>query len=116
MTAEGAGHVSPLLLSVGQVLRSLFGARLSSAILDPPSADDMTEALARRPLPPRRFGVSRGALRGSAGRSEGVPQFFLDFLQQQSKMSRRGRSSVVGGRGCFGMKIDRIGSISGLGC
>lgn len=56
-----------------------------------------------------------GALRGSARRSE-VPQYFLDFLQQQPRMTRRGRSSVAGGRGCFGMKIDRIGSLSGLGC
>ncbi|KAI3376185.1 hypothetical protein L3Q82_016392 [Scortum barcoo] len=104
-----------------QVLHSLFGSRLSSLILAPPTSDDITEGSAGRPIPSssspsRGLVVSRGAVRGLAGRQEAVPRFFLDFLQRQSKMRRRSRKSMVGGRGCFGMKMDRIGSISGLGC
>ncbi|XP_070711196.1 C-type natriuretic peptide 2 [Pempheris klunzingeri] len=104
-----------------QVLRSLFGSRLSSLILAPPTSDDITEGSAGRPTPSSLspstgLAASRGAVRGLASRREAVPLFFLDFLQRQSKMRRRSRKSMVGGRGCFGMKMDRIGSISGLGC
>uniref|UniRef100_A0A8C2WVI8 Uncharacterized protein n=1 Tax=Cyclopterus lumpus TaxID=8103 RepID=A0A8C2WVI8_CYCLU len=54
---------------------------------------------------------------GLASGREVAPRFLLDLLRQQSKTRRRSRKSMVGGgRGCFGMKMDRIGSISGLGC
>ncbi|KAG8005886.1 C-type natriuretic peptide 2 [Nibea albiflora] len=99
-----------------QVLHSLFGSRLSSLILAPPTSDDITEGSAGRP---HSSSSSSSPSRGLAGRRRqevAVPQFFLDFLQRQSKMRRRSRKSMVGGRGCFGMKMDRIGSISGLGC
>ncbi|XP_054457763.1 C-type natriuretic peptide 2 [Anoplopoma fimbria] len=108
-----------------QVLHSLFGSRLSSLILAPPTSDDITEGSAGRPAPSSSssspswaLAASRGAARGLAGRhQEAVPRFFLDFLRKQSKVRRRSRKSMVGGgRGCFGMKMDRIGSISGLGC
>lgn len=96
-----------------QVLHSLFGSRLASLILAPPPSDDITEGSSGHP---HRSSSSSSPSRGLAGRQEAVPRFFLDFLQQQSKMRRRGRTSMVGGRGCFGMKMDRIGSISRLGC
>ncbi|XP_041635022.1 C-type natriuretic peptide 2 [Cheilinus undulatus] len=104
-----------------QVLHSLFGSHLSSLIMATPTSDDITEGSAGPPAPSvsspfRGLAVSRDAVRGLAGRQEAVPQFFLDFLQRQSKMRRRSRKSMMGGRGCFGMKMDRIGSISGLGC
>uniref|UniRef100_A0A3Q3FEP4 C-type natriuretic peptide 2-like n=1 Tax=Labrus bergylta TaxID=56723 RepID=A0A3Q3FEP4_9LABR len=104
-----------------KVLHSLFGSHLSSLILAPPTSDDITEGSAGRPAPStsspfKGVAVSRGAARGLAGRQEAVPRFFMDFLQRQSKMRKRSRKSMVGGRGCFGMKMDRIGSISGLGC
>ncbi|XP_071315462.1 C-type natriuretic peptide 2 [Trachinotus anak] len=83
-----------------QVSRSLFGPRLASLMLAPPTSDDVTEGSAGRPAP----------------KQNAVPRFFLDFLQRRAKMRRRSRKSMVGGRGCFGMKMDRIGSISGLGC
>ncbi|XP_068569923.1 C-type natriuretic peptide 2 [Cebidichthys violaceus] len=105
-----------------QVLHSLFGSHLSSLILAPPTSDDITEGSAGRPAPSSSpsagLAVSGGAARGLAddGQEE-VPRFFLDLLQRQSKMRRRSRKSMIGGgRGCFGMKMDRIGSISGLGC
>uniref|UniRef100_A0A3B4X199 C-type natriuretic peptide 2 n=1 Tax=Seriola lalandi dorsalis TaxID=1841481 RepID=A0A3B4X199_SERLL len=105
----------------GGVLHSLFGSRLSSLILDPPTADDVTEGSAGRPAPSalspsRGLALSHGAAGGLVGKQEAVPRFFLDFLRRQAKMRRRSRKSMVGGRGCFGMKMDRIGSISGLGC
>ncbi|XP_056225034.1 C-type natriuretic peptide 2 [Seriola aureovittata] len=104
-----------------QVLHSLFGSRLSSLILAPPTADDVTEGSAGRPAPSalspsRGLALSHGAAGGLVGKQEAVPRFFLDFLRRQAKMRRRSRKSMVGGRGCFGMKMDRIGSISGLGC
>ncbi|KAM9836624.1 C-type natriuretic peptide 2-like [Aulostomus maculatus] len=116
-----------------QVLNSLFGAELSSLIMAPPPSDDITEGSSGRlassasspspspssPSPSSLAGLtlSRGAVRGLASRREAVPQFFLDFLRQRSKMRRRSRKSMVGGgRGCFGMRMDRIGSLSGLGC
>ncbi|CAM9099072.1 unnamed protein product [Lampetra planeri] len=102
-----------------QVLTSLFGAQLSSLIVAPPPSDDITEGSAGRPAPSTSGGTaaSRGAAWRLAGGREATPRFFLDFLRQHSKMRRRNRKSMVGGgRGCFGMKMDRIGSVSGLGC
>ncbi|KAK9525193.1 hypothetical protein VZT92_017515 [Zoarces viviparus] len=106
-----------------QVLHTLFGSRLSSFILAPPTSDDITEGSAGHPAPSSSspstgLAVSGGAARGLAGGGqEAVPRFFLDLLQRQSKMRRQSRKSMIGGgRGCFGMKMDRIGSISGLGC
>lgn len=99
------------ILSV-QVFQSLFGSRLSSLILAPPSSDDITEGSAGSPAP--SVGL---AARGLAGGQQGAgTQFLLDFLRRQRRMRRRSRKPMVGGRGCFGMKMDRIGSISGLGC
>ncbi|XP_022077977.1 C-type natriuretic peptide 2-like [Acanthochromis polyacanthus] len=95
-------------------LHSLFGSHLSSLILAPPTSDDIREGSGGHPA---SLSPSHGAARVLADRSrEAVPRFLLDFLQRQSKMRRRSRKSIVGGRGCFGMKMDRIGSISGLGC
>uniref|UniRef100_A0A3Q4B8X6 C-type natriuretic peptide 2 n=1 Tax=Mola mola TaxID=94237 RepID=A0A3Q4B8X6_MOLML len=120
------GHdaqVSSVSLLSLQVLHSLFGSRLSSLILASPTSDDIREGSVARPdnsssssFPRKGLAASHGAARGLAERQGVVPPFFLDFLQGQSKMRRRGRTSVVGGRGCFGMKMDRIGAISGLGC
>ncbi|XP_035005104.1 C-type natriuretic peptide 2 [Hippoglossus stenolepis] len=108
-----------------QVLHSLFGSHLSSVILAPPTSD-VAEGSAGHPAasssssssssPPSGLVLGRGAVRGLVGKREAVPRFFLDFLQRQAKMRRRSRKSMVGGRGCFGMKMDRIGSVSGLGC
>jgi hypothetical protein len=36
--------------------------------------------------------------------------------ESNRKLRGRNRKRMAGGRGCFGMKMDRIGSISGLGC
>nr|XP_040035613.1 C-type natriuretic peptide 2 [Gasterosteus aculeatus aculeatus]XP_040035614.1 C-type natriuretic peptide 2 [Gasterosteus aculeatus aculeatus] len=107
-----------------QNLQSLFGSRLASLILASPTSDDITEGSAGRPaLSPSSAStglvVSRGATSGLAGGvQEAVPRLMLDLLRHQSKMTRRRsrKSMVGGGRGCFGMKMDRIGSISGLGC
>ncbi|KAL3050810.1 hypothetical protein OYC64_001138 [Pagothenia borchgrevinki] len=101
-----------------KVLDSLFGSRLSALILapptsdlSPPTSDDITEGSSQGPAP---------SSLGLAERRQEVPRFFLDFLR--SKMRHGGRGRARGGRGggrgrgCFGMKMDRIGSISGLGC
>ncbi|XP_029943725.1 C-type natriuretic peptide 2-like [Salarias fasciatus] len=91
-----------------QVLRSLFGSHLSALIVATPLSDDIREGSGVAPAPLGSGGQRRGA----------VPDFFLDVLRRQTRMQRRGRKSTVGGggRGCFGMKMDRIGSVSGLGC
>uniref|UniRef100_A0A8D0CKY8 C-type natriuretic peptide 2-like n=1 Tax=Scleropages formosus TaxID=113540 RepID=A0A8D0CKY8_SCLFO len=49
----------------------------------------------------------------SRGRLQHRPRLFLDFLGPQRKFGSRTRSSR---RGCFGLKMDRIGAVSGLGC
>ncbi|XP_075891320.1 C-type natriuretic peptide 2-like [Nelusetta ayraudi] len=104
-----------------KVLDSLFGSHLSSLILAPATTDEAAEGSARPHHSSsssliRGPAAGRSATRELPGKKGAVPQFFLDFLKRQSKIRRRGRTSMVGGRGCFGMKMDRIGSISGLGC
>ncbi|XP_041444941.1 C-type natriuretic peptide-like [Xenopus laevis] len=42
-------------------------------------------------------------------------RLFGDFMSNQKKF--RGRTKKTGvSRGCFGMKLERIGAVSGLGC
>lgn len=43
-----------------------------------------------------------------------VQRFFSDLLRLPHRY--RGRSKKGLSRGCFGVKLDRIGSLSGLGC
>lgn len=40
--------------------------------------------------------------------------FFNDFVTTHKKF--RGRTKKMAQQGCFGMKLDRIGTLSGLGC
>ncbi|XP_053574359.1 C-type natriuretic peptide 3-like [Bombina bombina] len=42
-------------------------------------------------------------------------RLFSDFMNNQKKFRGRTKKSGVT-RGCFGMKLERIGSFSGLGC
>lgn len=109
------------LLTVFQVLHSLFGSRLSTLILATPTFDDITEGSAGQltkasTTPSAVLPVSHALAKRVDSRTEAVPQFFLNFLRRQTKMRRWSRKSMMGGRGCFGMKMDRIGSMSGLGC
>ncbi|NXT08206.1 ANFC protein, partial [Prunella fulvescens] len=49
------------------------------------------------------------------GFSDGsIPRFLSDLLS--SPRRSRGRSKKGLSRGCFGVRLDRIGSLSGLGC
>ncbi|XP_038133426.1 C-type natriuretic peptide 2 [Cyprinodon tularosa] len=132
MAASSVPIILLLLLSVSvetrpspykddrQVLQSLFGSRLTSLMEVTPTPDDITEGSASPPTfrsDSKGLSLShQGNGSGLARRQEVVHQFFLDFLRQQVKTRRWSRKSMVGGRGCFGMKLDRIGSISGLGC
>ncbi|KAF7643717.1 hypothetical protein LDENG_00234560 [Lucifuga dentata] len=104
-----------------KVLQALFGSRLSSLILATPTFNDITEGSGGGPAPSSLspswgLAVDQEAGRGLAGRREAVPRFFQDLMQRHTKTRRRSRKSMVGGRACFGMKMDRIGSASGLGC
>ncbi|XP_033839914.1 C-type natriuretic peptide 2 [Periophthalmus magnuspinnatus] len=100
-----------------QTLRSKLGARLSALVLAPPPSHDITEGSATGPAP-----SAHAALRLAQSSRAALPlaqssRLLLDLVQGRGRMWRRGRKSAVGGgRGCFGMKMDRIGSISGLGC
>ena len=76
----------------------------------PPIYDDLTEASAQSPA------LSPSSTSGLATSPKEVRRFFLDFLQSNRKLRGRSRKHMAGGRGCFGMKMDRIGSLSGLGC
>ncbi|CAL8241182.1 unnamed protein product [Merluccius merluccius] len=88
---------------------NMFGSHLLSLIMAPPNSDDITEGSAESPAP-------SSSTRGLAARQKVVPRVFLDFLQINRRLRGRSRKSMAGGRGCFGMKMDRIGSLSGLGC
>ncbi|RVE60920.1 hypothetical protein OJAV_G00185510 [Oryzias javanicus] len=96
-----------------QVLKSLFGPHLGSLILAPPTSDDTTEGSSVSldpPAPSEAPVMMRGEAKGTAAR------ILRSFLRQREKTRRWGRKTMVAGGGCFGMKMDRIGSISGLGC
>ncbi|KAM4747517.1 C-type natriuretic peptide [Rhinophrynus dorsalis] len=64
-----------------------------------PRARDTPFPVDSAPLPPNRAWL----------------RLFGDFMSNQKKF--RGRTKKTGtSRGCFGMKLERIGAISGLGC
>ncbi|XP_070978084.1 C-type natriuretic peptide 2 [Oncorhynchus clarkii lewisi] len=95
-----------------QVLDNLFSAQLRSLILNQPdiTSDGSTSGPSHSYHPPSQGLAGRGMGAGPV-----VPRLFLDFLRQQRMFRGRSRKSATA-RGCFGMKVDRIGSISGLGC
>ncbi|XP_061525177.1 C-type natriuretic peptide 2 [Phycodurus eques] len=79
-----------------KAMTALFGSRLSSLLMAPP--------------PPPSEGSAEGpAAAGSRS--------LVDDLRRHAKMRRRGgKWTALGGRGCFGLKMDRIGAVSRLGC
>ncbi|XP_053096502.1 C-type natriuretic peptide 2 [Pangasianodon hypophthalmus] len=94
-----------------QILQDLFGSEITSLLLSQP---EVTEASAQSPAPSESDG--RG-LSGHFVMEEPlrlVPRPFLDFLTRQRKLRVRNRKGSA--RGCFGIKVDRIGALSGLGC
>ncbi|XP_051947389.1 C-type natriuretic peptide 2 [Xyrauchen texanus] len=92
--------------SDAQVLEDLFGVKISSLFLTP---SEVSEGSADAPPP---LSKSRHGNRVESPRTP--PRIFLDFMSRQRKLGGRSRKGVA--RGCFGMKVDRIGVISGLGC
>ncbi|KAG7323533.1 hypothetical protein KOW79_013235 [Hemibagrus wyckioides] len=94
-----------------QILQDLFGSEITSLLLSQP---EVTEGSAQSPAP----SVSDG--RGPSGHfvmeepHRLVPRPFLDLLMRQRKFRVRSRKGSA--RGCFGIKVDRIGALSGLGC
>ncbi|XP_054594547.2 C-type natriuretic peptide 2 [Nothobranchius furzeri] len=102
-----------------QVSGSLFSSHLTSLIMAQPTSDDITEGSANEAttqLASEGATLNRTNINRLVGGQGPGPGFLLDFLKQQTKTRGRSRKTMFGGRGCFGMKIDRIGSISGLGC
>ncbi|KAI4874008.1 hypothetical protein NFI96_007246 [Prochilodus magdalenae] len=93
-----------------QILKDLFGSDIGSLLLAQP---DIMEGSAHRPAPSEM--VVHGLTPPSVGvvPQRAVPRLLLDFLSTQRKL--RGRSRKSPARGCFGMKVDRIGALSGLG-
>ncbi|KAL2079292.1 hypothetical protein ACEWY4_025036 [Coilia grayii] len=96
------------LRSDGQILRDLFGPEISSLLL---ARSEVTEGSSYGPtlLPKGGPGPSE-----SVAPHRPVPHRFLKLLSHQRKFNGRNRKSS--GRGCFGLKVDRIGIMSGLGC
>ncbi|KAG9346411.1 hypothetical protein JZ751_006722 [Albula glossodonta] len=100
--------------SESQILNNLFGARISSLLLTQP---EVIEGSAENPPSGSQGGHNlspRMDLARSKVPAHGLPRFFLDFMGRQRKF--RGRTRKSSGRGCFGLKMDRIGALSGLGC
>ncbi|XP_023999274.1 C-type natriuretic peptide 2 [Salvelinus sp. IW2-2015] len=95
-----------------QVLDNRFSAQLRSLILNQPdiTSEGSTSGPSHSYHPPSQGLAGRGMGAGPV-----VPRLFLDFLRRQ-RMFRGGSRRSATARGCFGMKVDRIGSISGLGC
>ncbi|KAA0706460.1 C-type natriuretic peptide 2 [Triplophysa tibetana] len=92
--------------SDSQGLQDLFGVKISSLVLGP---SEVVEGSGNS-IPPL---IQTG--RGYGAESPHVAsRALLDFLRRQRKVRGRTRKGVA--RGCFGMKVDRIGVISGLGC
>lgn len=89
-----------------QVLEDLFGVKISSLVLGPA---DVSEGSGNS-IPP----VLQNARGLGSDTSHVASRAFMDFLRRQRKVRGRSRKGVA--RGCFGMKVDRIGVISGLGC
>ncbi|XP_054851207.1 C-type natriuretic peptide 3-like [Eublepharis macularius] len=93
-----------------QLLEKDLATLLSSNEWDPPSVpqDSFLQLLSRqRPLrdpssPP------------SAPSEHAWLHFFKDLMNTQKKF--RGRTKKMAPQGCFGIKLDRIGTFSGLGC
>ncbi|XP_067226475.1 C-type natriuretic peptide 2 [Chanodichthys erythropterus] len=100
VTMQVEGRPSPRK-SDAQVLQDLFGLKIGSLLLAHPeviegsadAAPPLSNGL-QSPRPPSRV--------------------FLDFMSRHRKLQGRSRKGIA--RGCFGMKVDRIGVISGLGC
>uniref|UniRef100_A0A671R1L7 Uncharacterized protein n=1 Tax=Sinocyclocheilus anshuiensis TaxID=1608454 RepID=A0A671R1L7_9TELE len=84
-----------------KVLQDLFGLKISSLVLAHPEVGEGSADEAP-PLSQTRHGNAAPS------------RVFLDLLGRHRKLPGRSRKGVA--RGCFGMKVDRIGVISGLGC
>ncbi|XP_056305303.1 C-type natriuretic peptide 2 [Danio aesculapii] len=100
MVAQVKGRPSPRRPDA-QVLQDFFGAQISSLLSVPV---EVTEGSAEAPPPSQSH----------HGHQPQSPRVLLDILRQSRKLQGRSRKGVA--RGCFGMKVDRIGVISGLGC
>ncbi|XP_066578383.1 C-type natriuretic peptide 2 [Amia ocellicauda] len=96
-----------------QVFSDLFGPRIGALVLESEVTEGSALPPPQTPPPPqpeRRGGTGPVVLPGG-GRV--WSRLFQDFLSHQRAFRGRTRKS---GRGCFGMKMDRIGALSGLGC
>ncbi|KAI5096166.1 C-type natriuretic peptide 2-like [Silurus meridionalis] len=94
-----------------QILQDLFGSQITSLLLSQP---EITEGSAQSPAPTER---DRRGLSGGIVMKEPqglVSHPVLNFLLRHRKLRVRNRKSSA--RGCFGIKVDRIGALSGLGC
>ncbi|XP_077598658.1 C-type natriuretic peptide 2-like [Stigmatopora nigra] len=90
-----------------KAMTALFGSRLSSLLADPPSPPEGSAENLFDP-PAHWWGEPVSAARA---------RLLADLLRRHGKMRRRGgKLTALGGRGCFGLKMDRIGTISRLGC
>ncbi|XP_069500392.1 C-type natriuretic peptide-like [Ambystoma mexicanum] len=104
-----------------QTLADLLGEEITALIsaeerIDAAADDDSSSSISSAEL---RFAPARRPLRDAEDSSQQAPnrawlRFFSDFMNNQKKF--RGRTKKTTSQGCFGFKLDRIGSFSGLGC
>ncbi|KAJ1080132.1 hypothetical protein NDU88_000352 [Pleurodeles waltl] len=104
-------HQQTLADLLGEEITALLSAeeRIDAA------ADDASSSSSSAEL---RFPPGRRPLRDAADSAQQAPnrtwlRYFSDFMNNQKKF--RGRTKKTS-QGCFGFKLDRIGSFSGLGC
>ncbi|XP_015275828.1 PREDICTED: C-type natriuretic peptide-like [Gekko japonicus] len=104
LVSQSPVHSSQALL---ELLGEDLAALLSSRERDPPSAlQGSFSQLLNRPRPPREP--------SGAPSEHAWLHLFKDFVNTPKKF--RGHTKKMAQQGCFGIKLDRIGTLSGLGC
>lgn len=105
-------HQQTLADLLGEEITALLSAeeRVDAAAGDASSSSSSAEL---------RFPPAHRPLRDAADSAQQTPnrawlRYFSDFMNNQKKF--RGRTKKTSSQGCFGFKLDRIGSFSGLGC
>ncbi|XP_051781283.1 C-type natriuretic peptide [Erpetoichthys calabaricus] len=102
-----------------ETLIDLFGKELGGLLADMEvvegsSGEDASLPLRHSSFLPRKRGMRDAMDTEAVTGNRAWLRLFKDFMSSQKMF--RGRTKKTQGRGCFGMKLDRISSMSGLGC
>ncbi|XP_042332701.1 C-type natriuretic peptide 1-like [Sceloporus undulatus] len=96
---------------LGEDLEALLSERDGDPLLLP--QDSLTRLLGKQR--PFLRGTPSG-LPSASPPDEAWIHVLRDLLNTQKKFRGRTKKMMMGQQGCFGIKLDRIGTLSGLGC